>query len=397
MKRAFDIIVVGAGPAGSCAAKELAASGLSVAIVEKNISPGTKPCAGGLVLRGLKHLSGPVLTSVQRQCYKTQVNIFPRGLCFETKKPDPIIAMVMRKDFDRLLLREASSAGALLITGHKVRDIRAEGGRIVVITDADTLTGDFLIGADGALSVVARKTGLCGQVNLVPAVECELEVSDELFAHFSDRARFDLGFVPQGYGWVFPKKSHLSVGVGRLRKGRFNLAKYLDSYMSFLGLGKSRVLDKRASVISLWAGKEKFAKGHILLTGDAAGLADPLTAEGISNAMVSGRLAAKAIMETQTGRISDVAGHYQFLLARNILKDIRLASKVAHWIYDHPRFMQTIFTVYGERVCEAMMEIMSGQASYLSILANPTTYLRPFRLGGRLTRRSKIDKRGPFG
>ncbi len=393
----FDIIVVGAGPAGSSAAAALAESGFRVAIIEKSTRPGSKPCAGGLVMRGVQRLPKRVLNSVERYCFETQVNILSAGLSFVTKRPQPIIAMVMRQHFDRLLLEEAISAGALLFDGQTIKRVRNTNQAVHIVTNGTPLTASYLIAADGALSPVARGIGLYGQVELVPAIECEIEVTEALFDQYCNAARFDLGFVPQGYGWVFPKKDHLSVGVGRLRRGNTRLGKYLDEYLSFLRLSDCRILEKNASIISLWAGRNRFASGRVLLTGDAAGLADPLTAEGISNAMLSGQLAANAIRGAEKYGIRDAATYYEKLLKQKIIKEIRVASKVSEWIYDYPKVMHGAFAIYGERICEGMIQIMLGQTSYIRVLANPLTYLRPFTFGGKFTRRSKIDKTRPFG
>ena len=397
MGEKFDIVVVGAGPAGSSAATSLAKAGFRVAIIEKGTRPGSKPCAGGLVMRGVQRLPKRVLDSVERFCYETQVNIIPTGLSFVTKSPQPIIAMVMRQHFDRLLVEEALHAGASLFAGHKVREVRLTGQKIGIVTEGKTLIASYVVAADGALGPVARKTGLHRRVELVPAIECEIDVPGALFDRYCQAARFDLAFVPQGYGWVFPKKKHLSVGVGRLRKGNVGLERYLDEYIRFLGLSGSNIMGKKASVISLWAGQERFARGRVLLTGDGAALADPLTAEGISNAMLSGQLAANAIREAERHGVQDAATYYEKLLRQRIIKDIRVATKVAHWIYNHPKLMRAVFAAYGELVCETMVKIMSGRTSYIKVFANPLTYLRLLKLGGRFTRRSKIDKTRAFG
>ncbi|HDG97629.1 MAG TPA: geranylgeranyl reductase family protein [Desulfobacterales bacterium] len=395
MDQHYNVIVVGAGPAGSSTAASLAESGYEVAVLEKDQLPRSKPCAGGLVIRGLRRLPNQVLDSVTRYCHETVVNVIPAGLSLRTKKPEPILGMVMRKDFDHLLAEAASSAGATVFDGCEVKDVEVRQERVHVISTKGTFTSRYLIAADGALSRVARKTGVARALDLVPAIECEIQVNKELLTHCGRAARFDIGFVPQGYGWVFPKKDHLSVGVGRMRKGRVDLDRYMDDYLGFLGLKDSSIMEKRASVISLLSGKSTFAQDRVLLTGDAAGLADPLTAEGISNAVLSGQLAAQAI-RLGGNKKERVARHYTALLQNQIIKHIRLAKRVGRWIYDYPSFMCAVFAIYGERICEGMMEVMSCQKSYMSLLLNPITYLRPLRLGGSSTRRTKIDKTWSF-
>ena len=396
MRPHYDIIVAGAGPAGTSAAASLAKHGFRVLIVEKERLPKSKPCAGGLVIRGLRRLPREITVPVQTYCHKTRVYVSGLDLYFFTKKPTPIIAMAMREEFDNALTDFALLSGAELKDGCEVKDAQVNGTRVRIDTTCGDFSSDFLVAADGALSVVARKTGIGLPGYLVPAIECEVRVSDKRFSRLRQAARFDMGFVPQGYSWVFPKKEHLSVGIGRMRKGKAALCHYLQSYLRFLGLEPGNIFQKKSSVIRFCTPVSAFAKGRVLLTGDAAGLADPLTAEGISSAILSGQLAAEAIKVcgTSTDR---AAAHYQALLERHILPDIRIAAKVGKWVYDHPLLMKTIFLLYGERLCEAMMEVMAGEKSYYGILANPFTYLRPFRLGGRSTRRTKIDKEVVFG
>ncbi|RLB42350.1 MAG: hypothetical protein DRH12_05905 [Deltaproteobacteria bacterium] len=392
MANQWDIVVVGAGPAGTSSAASLAKAGFRVLIVDKYPLPKTKPCAGGLVIRGLRRLPREIVVPVQRYCRETRVFVSGQDLCFITKKSNPIIAMTMREDFDRALADFAVSSGAKLLAPCEVKGIETDDtGSVKVITNEGEFNSNYLVAADGAVSTVARKIGLSQSAYLVPAVECEIRVDWETFARFEGAARFDMGFISGGYGWVFPKKEHLSVGIGRMRKGKAGLAQSLRRYIEFLGLEKGIVLEKKASVISFYIQGRPFAKGRVLLVGDAAGLADPLTAEGISSAILSGQLAAKAIKSCD-GSARALTKRYVSLLERHILKDVRLARRVGRWVYDYPALMKALFLVYGERLCEGMMEVMSGNKSYLGVLANPFTYLRPFRLGGKATRRTKIDK-----
>jgi len=395
MEQCFDIVVVGAGPAGASAAASLAEAGFKVILVEKAGIPRPKPCAGGLVIRGFSHLPSHVLNCVERYCHETVVNVMPAGLCFVTKKTEPILAMVMREDFDRLLVEAAMSAGATVVDRCEIKDIRLMPDKVTAISTRGAFAAKYLIGADGALSKVARKAMASRFTELVPAIECEIEPDSKAWDCHGKAARFDMGFVPQGYGWIFPKKRHLSVGVGRMVKGQVDLTHYLKEYLHYVGLSAHNIFDKKASVISFCSNTTTFARNRVLLVGDAAGLADPLTAEGISNAALSGRFAAKAIVRGYDNS-ELVARHYISMLESRIMGNIRVARKIARWVYGSSAFMSAIFTLYGERICEGMMEVMSGRISYARLLSNPLTYLRPFRLGGRHTTRTKIDKRSPF-
>ncbi|RLB23018.1 MAG: geranylgeranyl reductase [Deltaproteobacteria bacterium] len=392
----YDIIIVGAGPGGASAARELSSYGLKVLVLEKTPLPRAKPCAGGLVFRGLDHVPRSVYQAIERYCYETRVNILSCNLSLITKKPEPILAMAMRENFDLALIKAAKSTGARVLTSCKVIDLDFHPKHTKVITTNGGFTCRFVIGADGALSITARRAGFGGPQDLVPALGCELYLDRAQFQRFNRAARFDIGFVPQGYGWVFPKEKHLSVGVGRLRKGPIDLKRLFDDYLRFLGIDRIQGMKKKVSVIPLRPRTSTFVKNRVLLVGDAAGLADPLMAEGISNAILSGQLAARAI---RFGNFVEekVKQCYETLLDRKILNDLNWARKAARCIYDHPRVGALFFRIYGERMREGMMEVMSGKRSYRQILVNPLTYLRPFRLGGAFTHRSLVDKEEGFG
>src|SRR5438046_476944 len=142
------------------------------------------------------------------------------------------------------------------------------------------LEKERLIAADGAMSDVARLAGWIDGRHLIPALEHEIQVDDATFERCARAPRFDVGIVPHGYAWVFPKAAHLSVGVLSMRRGAGHLHRDLEQYLKALDI-VPRAVERHRFVIPVRPRAEGFARHRVLLVGDAAGFADPVTAEGV--------------------------------------------------------------------------------------------------------------------
>lgn len=234
----FDVAIVGTGPSGSTAAILLSRAGLRVALFEKAELPRYKTCGGGLLQRTLRALPLDVGRTVQAACYRAELHHVSPNLHFAAQRGTAIVSMVMRDQFDHLLAREAEASGATLFTGCAVEDLVQDHGQFGLKTARGDFYARFVIGADGVNSVVAKRAGFPVLKNLIPALECELTVDDARFAAFKNAARFDLGLTPFGYGWVFPKQKHLSVGVLTTKRGSCNLNDEYAHYVRALGLEK---------------------------------------------------------------------------------------------------------------------------------------------------------------
>ena len=219
----YEVVIVGSGPAGASAALSLATAGVKVAVLERASLPRYKTCGGGVVRRALRLLPLSIRDAVERDCFVAEMNLHDTGLHFETRRQDPIISMTMREKFDSLLLSAAKGAGACIQPSCEVLDVFPHRERVELITSTGPFSARFVIAADGAMSVVARKTKRPDTRRLIPALEYEVFVGDNLFEQFARSARFDVGVVPYGYGWVFPKREHLSIGVLTTRGDSTNL------------------------------------------------------------------------------------------------------------------------------------------------------------------------------
>lgn len=291
-----EVIVIGAGPAGSCAAYRLARLGHTPLLLEKDSYPGeNNACGGGIsaLMKERLHLPGEV---IEKEIYS--IRIFHAGKVREHTSSRPQYLSLSRRVFDRYLASRAGEAGAELLTSHLVREIDPREG---ILRVKDTRAGrdklfrtPLILFADGPVTLARKYFGIGtdpkGEMAVSLVYEIDYPGNEEAACEFHIREQ---GGAP-GYFWIFPRKNTLSVGVGRLRgSGRRSLREELDDFIESIPRCRGRkVLVKQAGLIPVRMA-EKFATDHALVLGDAAGLVNPLTGGGLIYAIISGELAAE--------------------------------------------------------------------------------------------------------
>lgn len=377
----YDVVVVGAGPAGAAAAYSLANAGLRVAVVEKERIPRYKTCGGGLVGRARNLIPFDINSATERQFHSVSVNLLDADLRFTATRSGFVITTVMRDKFDALMVEHAVDAGAELVSPAKVTAIDTGGDDLTIYTTDHTFKARFVVGADGATGVVARLGGWERHNVAVPALEHELEVPPSVFEEQCRTCRFDFGIVPNGYAWAFPKSHHLSVGVLSPRRGRSALRNSLDEYLDRIGIREFERVKRTGFLIPLKPRPGPMARNRALLVGDAAGLADPLTAEGLSSAIRSGQLAAEALISC-FGDPERVGSAYDAALEQHILRELKVARLLMLFIkplFYMPRLRTRFFGRFGQNFVEAIAEIFMGQSTYRTAFASPHSLLRFLR------------------
>ena len=295
----LEVAVVGAGPAGTTAARLLAAGGARVRLLDARALPRHKLCGGGLTPRAIPWLPPAALAAIERR-----VTVFElaggRAARPDLRLPDVEIAMVQRAPFDLALANAAVAAGADLVDGEAVVDVipGSAARRPALLTRSGRIEADVIVAADGEPSRIAAKSGLGGAARRrALALEIDLPLDDR-----RSPASLQLRFgVRGGYAWYFPKGDHANVGILTNRQGRqAGLRAELLRYVDELGLdaGGGRV---RGHWIPMGLRRGALAGGGILLAGDAAGAADPFFGEGISYALASGAIAADAVSRWAAG------------------------------------------------------------------------------------------------
>jgi geranylgeranyl reductase family protein len=309
----FDVAVVGAGPAGSATAIRLASAGAKVVLLDRARFPRDKPCGGGLTGRALRHAPCSLDPVVEHVVDRFRIRL-RYGRSFTRRHPQPLVLMTQRRRLDLHLAEQAAAAGAELRDGVRVADVQPESAGVTARMDGRVVRADVLVGADGANGIVARAAGLGDGV--VHGVALEANVSYERLPRdrVESTAVIELGVVPGGYGWVFPKGDHANLGVGGWGSEGPRLRDHLARLARMHGVDTGELRDLRGHRLPMRRLGATPASGRVLLVGDAAGLVDPLSGDGMYEAFVSGKLAAEAILDgdldAYAGRLASALDHH---------------------------------------------------------------------------------------
>jgi len=366
-----DVIVIGAGPAGAAAASRMARKGLLTLLIEKERLPRYMACGGGLTQAVTRYIDFNYSTAVERVVngfilsykYGPEYTLCPPGLKIE---------MVSRNRFDYLAVEEAVRSGTKLIEGKKA--VAVEEGRreaVVRTQGGEAFQGRIVVGADGANSIAAQAAGLT--VN-----ECGIALAGEIYpvdgailGTFDNSGLIRFGDIQNGYGWIFPKSDHYSIGVlthGFHCPALSSTYEHFKEQFSFLRSAEERI--KRGRLLPLNKGDRSLNTKRICLAGDAASLVDPLTGEGISHAIHSGAIAADVIYSSlnKSGNLTD---KYTQNINEQIVEDFIHALWLARLLYRFP------FLIYISRKYKReIVRLLNGEARYRDFVPGLYKWLR---------------------
>jgi geranylgeranyl reductase family protein len=351
----YDIIVVGAGIGGAAAAYFLDRANQKVLVIEKEALPRYKACGGGVPKSVFRYFPFPFGKVVESEIAAVRFSYRGRKEITFPLLAKPV-AMVMRDRFDAFVL---SQARAEVRDSTTVVGVVEERDKVRVSTaDGQELVARYLLGADGANSVVARALGLRQKKVLGAAIEAEAHVDDQILAEYAQTALFEFGAVPGGYLWIFPKKEHLSVGIAVFGKSCANLRGIFRREMIKFGVELDGI-PLHAHPLPVHWYHEKLATERSLLVGDAAGLVDPFLGEGIRYAVRSARLAAEVIAK-------DEVRAYTPRVQQEIGAGLRRARWLAHLFYGLPRFW-FLLGLRNPRMIQIFADMLDERASYFDI------------------------------
>lgn len=376
-ERRFEVVVVGAGPAGAACALRLARAGRAVALLDRVAPPRYKACGGGLTARARHELEElvPLDGVIETECARAELHLGRLDRGYVVERPHPLVTMTRRADLDARLVAGAREAGAELCSPCAVRGLERRGEGIVALhTERGVFASSVVVAADGAVGVTASAAGFPALPRRVPALESEIGVPPEVLERFAGTARFDFDRPRDGYAWVFPKRDHLSIGCLATRRGGKGLRRTLETYLEHLELGPLASREDHGALIPVRPRPGPLARRGVLLVGDAAGLVDPLTAEGLGNALSSARLAAAALEEgLATPGVAERA--YTAALAAELLPELARARLLARLTYSAPRARDLFFSLRGDALAEAVCRLIAGETTYRAALGTPRHWL----------------------
>ena len=365
MSERFDAVVVGAGPGGSTAAYELATAGATVALIDRARFPREKPCGGGVLMSAAKRLPFSLDPVAERTIDTFRVR-YRRGAEFEHRWAGALAIMTQRSRLDQYLAEQAAGMGADLRDGVGVREIeldRNSEGATLRLGNGDRLSGKVVIAADGANGIVRRALGV-PRLRAAVALEGNVDRASDggRGRRWTNAVGLELGSMPGGYGWVFPKGDHCNLGLGGVPATAPRLREELAAYARCEGFDPESLHSVRGHHLPLRDADSALAHGPALFVGDAAGLIDPLSGEGIGNAIRSGQLAASAAGDWLSGAAPDLSGYVR-AVEREIEPDLAVARQLQALYHQTPwPYVQLLRR--SSRFWGALCGIMQGEQSY---------------------------------
>lgn len=368
----FDAIVAGAGPAGLAAAHVLCSGGMKTALIDKSFFPRDKLC-GGLLSSRARQVFEDIFQGEWGACIEKETSsarvLDPVGLLTAVDDSPPLY-LTSRKTFDSHLLSLTEKRGPAIFLGSPVKSV-SHGPERVILGNGTVLEGDFLIGADGVTSRIREclfpasfdkgRYALCLQAD-VPFQDLKNPPAcPEVY----------FGFIRWGYGWVFPKKDRVSIGIGgSLSRNREMKKAFSEFYRHITGRDPCRT---RGHYMPFGDYVKKPGSKNILLAGDAAGLVDPITGEGIPFAMESGKYAAEAILAAAgVGRPERA---YDLYLDRyngmvNFFKPAKVIRRLIFPGLAQKRFIRAMSHPKGAMVLKNYMDVIAGEKNYYRFICS---------------------------
>ncbi len=389
--RKYDVIVVGMGPAGAETAFELSRKGFSVLAFDKQVHPRYKICGGGLSARIARILPADFSSVVEETVHRVQFTYGGED-SFVIESPEPIAYMVMRQHFDHWLVEKARNVGTEIREGESVVSVREVEDGMEVATKEGRYASSIVIGADGGMSVVAQQCFPGRRLRKIPALESE--VLDHTTHEFQrlPTALISLSAAKNGYGWIFPKRQGLSLGVGEFVNGakrpKQSFEQFIRHEATLTGLTIPTPLGYPLPIANQhpyrdgrhWIGS--LVRRRVVLVGDAGHLVDPLLGEGIYYAVRSGQLAAQSVaarLKDPTNALED----YEKQVVEEFGPEFRVAARLGKIIYGLPRschrWAGRTFPDSYSRVLKRYCEVLQGKETYQSLWSRITQRLKgPF-------------------
>jgi menaquinone-9 beta-reductase len=362
----YDVTVIGAGPAGSSAAHVLSSYGMKVCILDKHTFPRSKLCGGLLTIKTQR-----IFNDIFNISWEPVIEYVSDGVRFyhSNKLLNEVtnykkLFFTNRALFDNLIVERAVKAGAEAHFGISIADFD-ENNKTITLADGRKIVSDFIIGADGVNSMVSKH--LFKKSLDLNRIGLGLEVELDRTKMYDDRIYPEIyfGVLKWGYGWVFPKKDTLTVGIGGLLKYNPHMTQTFLKFLDTLFKGDFDKSAVKGHYIPFGYYKNMPGKNNILLCGDAAGLVDPISGEGIAFALQSGQYAGQSIIEASMKNNSDNALEIYLKKYRTITKELRQANFLRLFLF--PKIPESLFAKalpMTDTIPRKYMDLISGDITY---------------------------------
>jgi geranylgeranyl reductase family protein len=341
-------------------------------VLERAVHPRYKTCGGGLIGTSLAALEAGVPVPVREQVDAATFTLRGEREFTRRQADGALLSMVLREEFDDALRQDAVDAGAQLRQRTMVRAVDEDGEYAQArLADGSQVRAKVLIGADGSAGVTARYVGVdFRQVDL--GLELEIAAPPAVQAAWRGRILIDWGPIPSSYGWVFPKSDRLTVGVIAPRGQSEPTRQYLRAFVDQLGLASFQILQDGGHLTRCRSASSPLRRGRVLVAGDAAGLLEPWTREGISFALRSGRLAGAAAARAGLGAAQSAEpalAEYVTQVTDGLVPEMDAGRQILEAFTRHPAIVHRgLATPPGWRV---FSKFCRGELAFPSLTSRP--------------------------
>lgn len=385
MKEIFDVFISGAGPSGSILGYLLSGHGYKVLIADKEVFPRYKVCAGGIQVRA----AGLIPFKIESQIHCTIKKIrFSRKMqdVFQREYEEPLMYTLDRRSFDDFLLKTAAKKGCIIRNGEKVKEISVEKNKVDILTEKNRYHAKIFVGADGANGFTIRQFNDFKKIKKIIGYETEIPVksyhnksetdykqdekpSASLAKIEKDSVVLDFGGTKPGYLWVFPKNQKVSAGMGGIPSRSKEIKKYLKDFLKNSNIFTDFCEENNrmsAHFIPVGSKKSFISSFRLLATGDAAGLGDGFTGEGLYNAILSSRFAFESIvraLKISSFEFDDYKKKVQHIIIKNIEYSLMISK-----IFFSAQYIYYKLIKNNENLFKACCKILRGEKTYLDVV-----------------------------
>jgi len=372
----YDVAIIGAGPAGCSAGIMLAKNGAKVLLLDKSEFPREKPCGGLLTEKtysiisktlGLKGLDDVILQK------SDSFEIYDGKRFINSACTSSYTYYVSRKSFDNFLLEGARQAGCVVLTGASISNIETNCVRVGM----GHYKFEYLVGADGVNSMVRRHCGiLMPKDNIAVGLQVDVPLNKMRPNLEWDLPRIYFGYVKYGWGWAFPKGNYVSLGLAGLFPKGANIKQAFDFFLTELSCQEAAKESQiRSAQIPYGSYLSSPGKNNVLLIGDAAGFVDPVTGEGIYNAILSGAIAADVLSNTVH---TNKAEAHRNQCRTKIINPLRQGMMARWFLFEEPFYSLAMKKFHGNsKHMKLFMRVLAGDVDYIDYFYE--TIKRKFR------------------